>query len=64
MPQLHVDSSACQGHALCHGVDPEMFPLDDDGYCAVTTVTIDEGELLHAKAGATACPERAIDVIE
>ena len=64
MPELRVDRGKCQGHAMCYGVEPDLFPLDDDGYCAVTSLLLDESQVAPAQRGVAACPERAIEVLE
>jgi ferredoxin len=61
--KIKVDSSKCQGHALCAGVSEELFPLDDEGYSALTDwteVTADDEKT--ARLGYAACPERAIEI--
>lgn len=30
--KIRLDRSLCAGHAQCYAVDPDLFPLDDDGY--------------------------------
>jgi ferredoxin len=57
-----VDTATCVGHARCNAVAPDVYELDDDGY-----VVAPDGEVpavLHgqARAGADACPERALTV--
>lgn len=55
---VRVDRDACQGHALCFGVDPDLFPLDDLGYSAVVDHTTDQVDAV--RRAAALCPERAI----
>ena len=64
MPEIRIDKVKCQGHALCYATDPELFPLDDAGYSALTTTTISQGDKATAVRGAAACPERAIEVAD
>lgn len=51
MARIDVDHASCQGHALCHAVDPDVFPLDELGYSAI-------------ERGVAQCPERAITYTE
>jgi ferredoxin len=62
MAVIRVDKGKCQGHALCYAVDPDLYPLDDDGFSALTIKEIDDTQLADAKRGVEACPERAIVV--
>lgn len=57
-----VDAAHCTGHARCNASEPELYPLDDDGQCSITELTIALGQEQSARAGAAACPERAISV--
>ena len=61
--EIRVDRSLCTGHAQCNAVAPELYELDDDGYCIGGTLSIESESQLAARAGAEACPERAIDLI-
>jgi ferredoxin len=62
MARVLVDKDMCTGHARCNAVSPEVFPLDDDGFVAVTDEVVDDDAAQDAEAGAFACPERAIRV--
>jgi ferredoxin len=61
--RLSLRPGACAGHARCNEVDGRLFPLDDEGYSALTTTSVHPDDVTLARAGADACPERAI-VIE
>jgi ferredoxin len=58
--RVRLQSEKCVGHAQCHAVDPEMFPIDDDGYSTLTTRSVTDGELSVVKDGVAACPELAL----
>lgn len=61
--KIRIDKIRCVGNARCAAVSPELFPLDEDGYIAVTEVEVPPGMEALARRGARACPERII-VIE
>jgi ferredoxin len=61
--KLLINKAACAGNARCAAVAPDLFPLDEDGYIAVTEVDVPPGQEELARRGARACPERII-VIE
>jgi ferredoxin len=61
--KIRINKAGCVGNARCAAVAPELFPLDDDGYIAVTEVDVPPGQEALARRGARACPERII-VIE
>jgi ferredoxin len=60
--KVTVDKDKCTGHARCNATAPDVYQLDDLGYCAVTELTVPAGLEQQATAGAGACPERAITV--
>ncbi|MET9090062.1 ferredoxin [Streptomyces sp. NPDC004237] len=56
-----VDPAKCSGHARCNAVAPQVFTVDDDGYCNIGSDKPVPPEFeAAARAGATNCPERAI----
>ena len=61
--RLTVDHAKCQGHARCHAISAELFPIDDDGYSAIDEVEVPAGQEDLARKGAAGCPERAIMLV-
>jgi ferredoxin len=62
--KIRINKAGCVGNARCAAVAPDLFPLDDDGYIAVTEVDVPPGQEALARRGARACPERIIVVEE
>ncbi|GAB88282.1 putative ferredoxin [Gordonia rhizosphera NBRC 16068] len=61
--KVSVDEKQCQGHGLCFMTAPEVFGLrDEDGHSYVLPDGNAPEHEVAAKAGAAACPERAISV--
>jgi ferredoxin len=59
-----LETSKCRGHARCNAVAPEVYTLDDDGYCNISELTVPEGLEQAARNGAANCPERALTITE
>lgn len=58
--RVNVDRDRCEGNAICVGIAPEVFDLDDDEY-AVTKVDVvpaDQEEL--AMQAIAECPRAAL----
>lgn len=55
-----IDRKNCVGHARCHAVAPELYPLDDLGYIDSDGFDVPAGMEAAARSGARACPERVI----
>ena len=62
--KIRIDKAACVGNARCAAVSAVLFPLDEDGYIAVTEVEVPPGMESLARRGARSCPERVITVVE
>jgi ferredoxin len=61
--KIRIDKARCVGNARCAAISETLFPLDSDGYIAVTEIDVPPGQEQLARRGARACPERII-VIE
>jgi ferredoxin len=62
MMKIVVDASRCSGHAQCNALAPDVYELDDRGYCAIREVEVPPGLEDQAQDGADACPEGAITI--
>lgn len=58
--KISLDGSRCSGHALCHAVDPDLFPLDEGGYSALTTRNVESRDEQRTREAVAACPEQAL----
>ena len=61
--RVEVDPNICEGHGQCNAVAPEVYDLDEDGYCLIHTPEVPSHLDSHAEEGARACPVSAIKVI-
>ena len=60
--KVRVDKAKCSGHARCNATAPDIYEIDDMGYCAITELAVPAGLEEAAEQGAAACPERAITI--
>jgi ferredoxin len=61
--RLSVDHTKCAGHARCFAVDPDLFPVDDEGFVAIDTVDVPAELREKAQEGERGCPEGAITLL-
>ncbi|MGW4487788.1 ferredoxin [Amycolatopsis sp. NPDC004368] len=55
---------SCQGHAQCHIIDADLFPLNDEGFSGVGPEDeVPAGEEDIAELGVEACPVAALRVL-
>lgn len=62
--KIRLERSKCSGHAQCYAIDPELFPIDDDGYSTLEERTVGPGDEQITRAGVAACPELALVIDE
>lgn len=60
--RVEVDPNVCEGHGQCNVVAPDVYDLDDDGYCVIHNAEVPERLQKQAEEGALACPVMAITV--
>jgi ferredoxin len=56
-------SRDCAAHGQCYWINPELFPLDDEGYSAVEDLLVPEGAEDDARQAVAACPAGAISIV-
>lgn len=62
---IRVDLGKCSGHARCAAKGPDVYELDEEGFCRSDgKVVTDEALREQAVRGMRACPERAITIDE
>lgn len=63
--RVEISDVHCQGHAMCNLAAGELFKLSEvDGRACLDSPDVPAGLETAARAGAAACPERAITVTE
>jgi ferredoxin len=56
---IKVDQGRCSGHGRCANAAPQIYDLDEDGYCAVTQLVLGLEQQAVAKLGAEPWPSRS-----
>lgn len=62
--QVRINPIACDAHALCVELLPELFRLDDWGYPILDDAAVPESLESLARMAADACPTLAIVIEE
>jgi ferredoxin len=60
--RLHRDK--CGAHGQCHAIDPDLFPIDDDGYSTLEAHEVVPGDESLVRDGVAVCPEVALIIEE
>jgi ferredoxin len=58
--KVHLEKDKCVGHAQCYAADPELFPIDDDGYSNLEPHEVKPADEQRTRDGVAACPELAL----
>lgn len=58
--RVEVDRERCEGNALCVGIAPNLFKLDDHEFAIVISDPVPAGEEDLAEQSIAECPRAAV----
>ena len=58
--RVEVDRDRCEGNAVCVGIAPDLFDLDDEDYAVVTADPVPDGQVALAEQSIAECPRAAL----
>ncbi len=58
--KVHLERGKCAGHAQCYAVDPDLFPIDDEGYSTLEPYEVSADKEQLVRDGVASCPELAL----
>lgn len=62
--RVSVDLDRCEGHAVCMGIAPDVFVVDDEEYARVLVPEPASDRHEAVRDAALRCPKQAISVEE
>jgi ferredoxin len=62
--QVKVDRDRCEGNAVCIGIAPDIFELDDEDYSVVKTDPVPADQEQLAEQAIAECPRVAISRVD
>jgi ferredoxin len=62
--KVAVDFDLCESNALCEGLAPHVFELDDDDLLQVKLDDVDGDDVAAVRRAVAACPKAAISLLE
>ena len=62
--RVSVDFDLCESNALCEGLAPHVFELDDDDFLQIKLEVVDGDDLVAVRRAVAACPKAAISLID
>jgi ferredoxin len=58
--RVEVDRDRCEGNAVCVGIAPDLFDLDDEDYAVVKADPVPEDRQDVAEQSIAECPRAAL----
>jgi ferredoxin len=62
--RIEVDFELCESNAVCVGMAPDVFGLDDDDGLVINIDEIPPNQLAELKEVAGSCPRAAIAIVD
>ncbi|WP_099020561.1 ferredoxin [Mycolicibacterium palauense] len=59
--RVEVDRDRCEGNAVCVGIAPDLFDLDDDDYAVVKVDEVPADQEALAEQAIAECPRAALN---
>ncbi|CAN5328749.1 ferredoxin [soil metagenome] len=58
--EVQVDRDRCEGNAVCVGIAPDLFDLDDEDYAVMKVDQIPSDQVELAEQSVAECPRAAL----
>jgi ferredoxin len=62
--RVEIDYDACEANAVCAGLVPEVFEVDDDDNTNILVDEIPENLIEGVRHAVRSCPKAAIRIVE
>ncbi len=64
MSKVQVNWDLCESNAICVGLVPTMFELDDDDYLQIEDPTVTDENRAAVERAVASCPRAALSIVE
>ena len=58
--RIEVDRDRCEGNAVCVGIAPDLFDLDDEDYAVIKSDPVPDDQEDVAEQSVNECPRAAL----
>lgn len=62
--KVHVDFEICESNAVCMGIIPEVFDLDDQDYLHILQEDVTPENEEQIREAVRQCPRQAITIVD
>lgn len=60
--KLKADFDLCESNAICVGIAPDVFELDDDDYLVILTDEVTAENEARVRQAVASCPKAALSI--
>lgn len=61
--RVAVDWGLCESNAVCEGIAPHVFSVDEDDQLTVLVETVDDADLALIENAVLCCPKQALRLV-
>ena len=62
--RVQADFDLCEANALCVGIAPETFELDDDDFLQILDERVNPDNESRIRQAVASCPRNALSIVE
>jgi ferredoxin len=64
MARVEADYDLCESNALCEGLAPDVFALDDNDDLQIADPTVTDENRQRVEQAVASCPKTALRIVE
>ena len=61
--KVKADFDLCESNAICAGLAPDVFEVDDDDYLQILTDEVTDENRARVEQAVAACPKAALSIV-
>ena len=62
--KVKADFDLCESNAICVGIAPDVFEVDDDDYLQILTEDVTDENRARIEQAVASCPKAALSIVE
>jgi ferredoxin len=62
--KVKADFDLCESNAVCVGIAPDVFEVDDDDYLQILTEDVTDENRARIEQAVASCPKAALSIVE
>ena len=61
--KVKADFDLCESNAICVGIAPDVFEVDDDDYLQILTEDVTDENRARIEQAVASCPKAALSIV-